>query len=182
VTSISLNRTELTLLADNDATLTATVKPDDATDKTVTWTSSNPSVARVSGGWITALQVGETTITASVGGFSATCKVTVQYQFSISPEQVTASGDGQEFTIRVKCPETYQVESMPEWITQVSVSSKTHKFSAPRNPSKTERSGAIVFLDGKGTRLTCMVTQGGYVTEYGDGGTEQVGEGEEIEW
>jgi len=182
VTSISLSQTELTLLADNDASLTATVKPDDATDKTVTWTSSNPSVARVSGGWITALQVGETTITASVGGFSATCKVTVQYQFSISPKQVTASGDGQEFTIRVKCPETYQVESMPEWITQVSVSSKTHKFSAPRNPSKTERSGAIVFLDGKGTRLTCMVTQGGYVTEYGDGGTEQVGEGEEIEW
>jgi len=182
VTSIVLSRTELTLLAGNDASLTATVKPDDATDKTVTWKSSNPSVARVSGGRVTALQVGETTITATAGDYSATCKVTVEYQFVISPQQVTVAGDGQEFTVKVTCPETYEVESMPEWITQVSVSSKTHKFSAPRNPQKTERSGAIVFLDGKGTRLTCTVTQGGYTTEYGDGGTEQVGEGEEIEW
>ena len=182
VTSISLNHTELTLLAGNDASLTATVKPDDATDQTVSWKSSNPSVARVSGGWVTGLQVGEAIITASIGEFSATCKVTVQYQFVISPQKVTVAGDGQEFTVKVTCPESYEVESMPEWITQVSVSSKTHKFSAPRNPQKTERSGDIVFLDGKGTRLTCTVTQGGYTTEYGDGGTEKVGEGEEIEW
>ena len=182
VTAVSLNQPELTMLADDEATLTATVKPDDATDRTVTWTSSNPSVASVSYGRISALKVGEATITASVGEFSATCKVTVQYQFSISPQQVTAAGDGQEFIVRVKCPESYEVESMPEWITQVSVSGKTHRFKAVRNPSRTERSGAIVFLDGKGTRLTCTVTQGGYTTEYGEGGTEQVGEGEEIEW
>lgn len=182
VTSLSLNRTELTLLAENDATLTAIIKPDDATDRTVTWTSSNPSVAKVNGGRVTALQVGEATITASIGKLSATCKVTVQYQFSISPQQVTAAGDGQEFTVRVKCPETYEVESLPEWITQVSVSSKTHRFKAVRNPSKTERSGAIVFLDGKGTRLSCTVNQGGYTTEIAGGGTETVGEGEEIQW
>ena len=182
VTSLSLNQTELTLLADNEATLTAIIKPDDATDRTVTWTSSNPSVAKVYAGWVTALQVGEATITASIGEFSATCKVTVEYQFSISPLQVTVSGDGQEFTVKVKCPEAYQVESMPEWITQVSVSGKIHRFKAVRNPARTERVGTIVFLDGKETRLSCQVTQGGYVTEIADGGNEQVGEGEEIDW
>jgi hypothetical protein len=71
---------------------------------------------------------------------------------------------------------------LPEWITQVSVSGKTHRFKAVRNPSKAERSGAIVFLDGKGTRLSCTVNQGGYTTEIAGGGTETVGEGEEIQW
>ena len=180
-TSITLDKSELTLLADNDASLTATVKPLNTTDA-VTWTSSNPSVASVYSGWIVAHQVGETTITARAGELSATCKVTVEYQFSISPLQVTVSGDGQEFTIKVKCPESYQVESMPEWITQVSVSNKTHRFKAVRNPARTEHVGTIVFLDGKETRLSCQVTQGGYVTEIADGGNEQVGEGEEIDW
>ena len=180
-TSITLDRTELTLLAEESGSLIATVKPLNTTDA-VTWTSSNPSVASVYSGYVSALQVGETTITARAGELSATCKVTVEYQFSISPQQVTAAGDGQEFTVKVKCPETYEVESMPEWITQVSVSSKTHRFKAVRNPSKTERSGAIVFLDGKGTRLSCTVNQGGYTTEIAGGGTETVGEGEEIQW
>ena len=71
---------------------------------------------------------------------------------------------------------------MPEWITQVSVSNKTHRCKAVRNPARTERVGTIVFLDGKETRLSCQVTQGGYVTEIADGGNEQVGEGEEIDW
>ena len=180
-TSITLDRTELTLLAEESGSLTATVKPLNTTDA-VTWTSSNPSVASVYSGYVSALQVGETTITAWAGELSATCKVTVEYQFSISASEVTASGDGQEFTIKVKCPETYQVESMPEWITQVSVSGKIHRFKAVRNPARTERTGAVVFLDGRGTRLSCQVTQGGYVTEIADGGNEQVGEGEEIDW
>lgn len=182
VTSVVLSQSELTLLTENDALLTTTVYPENATDKTVTWSSSNPSVASVSNGLISGLKEGETVITAAAGDVSATCKVTVQYQFSISPRQLSVAGDGQEFTVKVKCPETYQVESKPAWITQLSVSGKTHKFKVGRNPAKTQRSGDIVFLDGRGTRLTCTVTQGGYTTEYGDGGTEKVGEGEEIEW
>ena len=57
--------------------LTATVAPSNATNKTVTWTSSNTSVATVSNGSVTATGAGFTTITATAGGKSASVKVYV---------------------------------------------------------------------------------------------------------
>ncbi|MDE7421762.1 MAG: Ig-like domain-containing protein [Muribaculaceae bacterium] len=79
VASITLNDTELSLLIGKTATLTATINPEDATDKTVEWTSSNPKVATVSGeGVVTAKTVGTATITAATNNDkSATCTVTV---------------------------------------------------------------------------------------------------------
>lgn len=79
VESVTLGKTELALVVNEaDVTLTATVKPDDATDKTVTWTSSNPAVATVNAnGTVHAVAEGEATITAMAGDKTATCKVTV---------------------------------------------------------------------------------------------------------
>ena len=78
VTSVTLNKTELTLTESESETLTATVKPDDASDKTVTWSSSNAAVASVdANGKVTAMMVGTATITAKAGDKSATCSVTV---------------------------------------------------------------------------------------------------------
>ncbi|GHT79129.1 hypothetical protein AGMMS50262_22500 [Bacteroidia bacterium] len=78
VTDISLDKTTLTLVADNDYTLTATVLPANATDKTVTWTSSNTNVATVTQqGKVTAVTAGTVTITAEAGNKAATCEVTV---------------------------------------------------------------------------------------------------------
>ena len=88
VTSVSLSETTLTLEVGKTATLTATVKPDNATDKKVTWTSSNTSVATVSsGGLVKAIATGTATITAKAGDKSATCTVTVT-QASSSPEAI----------------------------------------------------------------------------------------------
>ena len=78
VGSVSLSKTEVTLTEGDSETVTATVKPDDATDKTVTWTSSDNAVATVDGGKITAVKEGEATITAKAGDKTATCKVTVE--------------------------------------------------------------------------------------------------------
>ncbi len=76
--SIALDKTELSLVIGATAKLTATVLPDDVTDKTIVWTTSDASVATVDAeGNVTAVSVGEATITATCGDKSATCKVTV---------------------------------------------------------------------------------------------------------
>ena len=79
VTGVTLDNTSLTLLLGGSATLIATVSPGNATNKTVTWSSSNASVASVDGnGKVTAVKIGSATITATAGGQSATCEVTVE--------------------------------------------------------------------------------------------------------
>ena len=79
VTSVSLDRTSITLEEEKTTTLIATVKPDDATDKTVTWSSSSASVATVdANGKVIAIKEGAATITAKAGDKSATCEVTVK--------------------------------------------------------------------------------------------------------
>ena len=80
-TSIALNKTSASLKATETLTLVATVLPEDATNKSVTWKSSNEAVAIVdANGKVTAVAVGEATITATTAdgsNKSATCKVTV---------------------------------------------------------------------------------------------------------
>ncbi|MCR5326868.1 MAG: Ig-like domain-containing protein [Bacteroidales bacterium] len=78
VESVTLDKETLDLKEGETATLTATVLPEDATDKTVSWKSTNPDVATVDGeGNVTAIQAGQASITASSGGKEATCQVTV---------------------------------------------------------------------------------------------------------
>ena len=78
VSSVSLNKTTLTLTEGESEVLNATVKPDNATDKTVTWSSSDASVAKVENGKVTAVKAGTATITAKAGDKSAACMVTVK--------------------------------------------------------------------------------------------------------
>ena len=76
-TGITLNQTTLSVENyKNTVALTATLTPANATDP-VEWTSSDATVATISAGIITALKEGTTTITASVGEYSATCELTV---------------------------------------------------------------------------------------------------------
>ena len=75
VESVTLDNEELTLYVGDTDTLTATVTPSGAA--TVTWKSSDSKVATVSNGKVTAVKEGTATITATAGGKSAACKVTV---------------------------------------------------------------------------------------------------------
>ena len=77
VTEITLDKAELSLVEGQEAELKATVEPDDATDKTVTWTSSDEAIATVTDGKVKAVKAGTVTITAKAGAKEATCKVTV---------------------------------------------------------------------------------------------------------
>ena len=80
VSGITLDKTELVLIVGDAAVqLKATVAPDNATDKTVTWSIDKTSVATVDAtGKVTAVAEGEATITAKAGDKTATCKVTVK--------------------------------------------------------------------------------------------------------
>ena len=78
VTGIKLDKTELALSVGGVGTLKATVAPEDATDKTIIWTSSNTSVATVdANGNVTGVAAGTATITAQAGDKSASCTVSV---------------------------------------------------------------------------------------------------------
>ena len=80
VKSVKLNKSALTLTEGDIEKLTATVYPDDATNRNVTWTSSNPSVATVNNGTVNALSAGTTTIKVITadGAKTAACQVTVK--------------------------------------------------------------------------------------------------------
>lgn len=78
-TSITLSASSMILKVGESTTLTATVKPSDATDKSVTWSSLRPEIASVDAGKVTALKEGFTIITATTSnGLSADCLVTVE--------------------------------------------------------------------------------------------------------
>lgn len=79
VSSIFLDKTSLKLTPGDVRTINATVFPDNATDKTIYWKSSKPSVASVENGTVTANSTGTAVITATSadGEVSASCKVTV---------------------------------------------------------------------------------------------------------
>ena len=85
VTSIALDKTSLSMQVGDTETLTATVSPADATDMTVTWGSSDVSIAIVVDGKITAKKSGTATISAKSGNCTAECAVAV----SVNTESVT---------------------------------------------------------------------------------------------
>ena len=79
VTGVTLDQATLSLAMTETATLVATVAPDDATDASVVWSSSDDAIATVADGVVTAVTVGDATITVTTtdGTFTATCAVTV---------------------------------------------------------------------------------------------------------
>lgn len=79
-TGITLDKDTLTIARGETATLTATVEPADTTD-TIVWSSENDSIATVEDGVVTAVGQGETTITATCGNQTASCKVIVNKAF-----------------------------------------------------------------------------------------------------
>ena len=105
VASVTLDQSEATVAMNEKLTLAATVLPDNATNKTVTWSSSNNSVATVANGVVSPKEEGAVTITARVGDKSATCAVTVvparsSYTFT-HPSSLVLRQSGSGLTVSV---------------------------------------------------------------------------------
>ena len=79
VMGIKLDKTTLSIGIGDKATVSATITPSDATNKSITWSSANPTIATVSNGVVSGVATGETTITAKTndGGYTATVSVEV---------------------------------------------------------------------------------------------------------
>lgn len=109
VTGVKLNESEKSLQVGDSFTLTATVLPEDARDKTVTWSSDKESVATVKDGVVTAVSPGTAIIkvTAGAGAFSATCSVTVEERI-IEITEISYPEDNQ--TINLKMGESYTIK------------------------------------------------------------------------
>ena len=114
VTGVSLDQSSLELTAGTTATLVATVSPENASIKAVTWSSSNTYVCTVENGEIKALSAGSATITAtsSDGGHSASCAVKVKK----AAVKKTLKKAGKNGTISIPVGE--QVQLVPKFATK----------------------------------------------------------------
>ena len=99
VKSVSLNKYSYSLTVGEVFLLTATVLPEDATDKSVTWKSSAESVLKVnSNGQVEAIGPGEGTVivTTNDGGFTASCRITAK---TINVESITLNSEHLELMV-----------------------------------------------------------------------------------
>ena len=149
VTSITLNPSRMTLEAGEQSNITATVLPNNATDKTVLWKSSNPSVATVDNGTIKAVSNGTASVIATSidGEISATCSVTVKcthnYQTSVTPATTKSNGSIEE--VCAKCGEK-KIQTIHQ-ISNVNLSKTSYTYNGKL------RKPAVSIIDTQGSSL-----------------------------
>ena len=146
VTGVTLSENSLALQVGETHTLAATVIPEDADNKNVTWTSDDTSVATVSeSGLVTAIGEGTATITVTTadGGLTATCMVTVTplptYTVMVNGSYAEQSGagsylEGASVTVSAGERAGYRFAGwMAEGVTLTDVSAETVTFNMPAN-------------------------------------------------
>ena len=101
VTGVTLNKNSTSIEEGSTEQLTATVTPSNATNQSVSWSTSNSSVATVSNGLVTAVSAGSATITATTtdGGYTASCAVTVTQPVLKQYRLATTATPGKDYLI-----------------------------------------------------------------------------------
>ena len=155
VTSVSLDKTTLSLTEGETSQLTATVSPSNATNKNISWRSSSTSIATVSSsGFVTAVSAGTATITVTTedGSKTATCQVEVRVSVtgvSLSPTSVTLTeGD------------TYQLSAM---VTPSNATNKNVRWQSNATGIVTVSSSGLITAKSQGSATITVITEdGGY--------------------
>lgn len=104
VSGVSLDKSSIELTEGDKVKLSVTITPENATNKNVTWSSSDEAVAIISDGEITAIKEGNVVVSASVDNFSAMCSVKVNKKI-IDVESITLKTEKK----RLKVGETYAI-------------------------------------------------------------------------
>ena len=175
VTGVSLSKTSLSLVEGGSETLTATVAPSNATNKSVSWKSSATDIVTVDGsGKVTAVKAGSATITVSTtdGGKTASCSVTVTEQAKIvitgNTAKVPVAGGAAEFAIQFNTSYSVEIEeSAKDWLHFVetrAMQSGTLVFSVDANKGEA-RTGKATVKDnaGKVGSITLTFEQDPYI-------------------
>ncbi len=161
VNKITLNQTSASLTAGGTLQLTATVLPENATDKTVNWKSNNTSVATVdSNGKVTAVASGTATITCTANdgsGVKATCTVTVK-PYIILVEKITLNQTSASLTAGGTLQLTAKV--LPENATDKTVTWTTSN----KNVATVSSNGLVTAMTAGSTTITCTANDGSGVT------------------
>ncbi|MBR5787612.1 MAG: leucine-rich repeat protein, partial [Muribaculaceae bacterium] len=154
-TSIALNQTTATLKATETITLIATILPENATDKSVEWSSSDETVAVVDeNGVVTAISIGEAVITATTAdgsNLSASCKVTVAPTLAVSIEL-----DQTEASVEEKSKFQLTATILPEHTTNKEVAwSSSDKWVA-----SVDNTGLVTMYSAGEVIITATTTDG----------------------
>ncbi len=96
VSEVKLNKTELTIFEGKEETLTASVLPIDATEQTITWSSSDASIATVEDGKVKAIKEGKVTITAKAGGKEVHCTLSILPRIRLNTTELELTIDDTE--------------------------------------------------------------------------------------
>ena len=156
ISGINLDRTALDLVVEDKVQLTATVIPADATNPKISWNSSDPSIASVEGGMVTALSPGSTTVSVITedGGLTATCSV------KVSPKVIpvaSVSLDKISLTLVVGDKIRLAATVLPENATDPSV-----KWSTGDQTVATVDNGNVTAVGTGSTTVTVTTTDGGH--------------------
>ena len=131
--SLTLNPSYASVEAGDLVTIKATVKPEDATFKTVSWKSSDLALAEVYNGTVKTLKEGSVTITASVGSLSATCNIVIT-KAPIPVESITLNKTAT--TIEIGKTETLTATVNPEDADDPTVTWTSSNFSPTPSPTR----------------------------------------------
>ena len=159
VTGVTINKSTLSLVEGSSETLSATITPENATNKTVLWTSSNTAVATVLNGKVTAKSAGTAVITATTadGGYTASCTVTVTEK---APTVISVTGvtlNKSAVSLEEGKTETLTATVLPTNATNKDV---TWKSSAPGVASVSN--GVVTALKAGTAVITVTTADGGF--------------------
>ena len=171
VESVTLDKSSLELTEGDKATLVATVKPENATNKNVTWSSSDESVATVSNGEVTAVKAGTAKITVKTedGAKTAECSVTIKAK-TISVEEVVL--DKSANTLMVGETFTLTATVKPEDATNKNVTWNSSDINVATVEggtvtAKAEGTTTITVTTEDGSKTaTCVVTVSNDITKF----------------
>lgn len=162
VTGVTLDKSSADMTVDDTLQLVATVSPTNATDKSVTWKSSDTSVATVANGKITAKAAGTATITVTTvdGGYKAECTVKVSEK---APATVAVTGvtlDTSDVSL-----EEGKTEILVATVLPANATDKTVSWKSSDEKVATVLNGKITAKSAGTATITVTTADGGYTAE-----------------